>query len=100
MRVDVLPVFDQLVPELLLQVDAAAAQPRDTVDDVHDEVPPVEIVQHRHVKRGRDGSLLFVPPDVDVAGVGAAIGQTVDQRRICKGGENDRLVTRKQAVKV
>jgi hypothetical protein len=69
---DVLLVFDQLAPELLLQVDALVAGLRQAVDGVHDEVEAVQLVQHRHVKERGDGALFLVAADVDVVVVGAA----------------------------
>jgi len=59
MLVDVLPVLDQLVLELLLQLDALVAGLRQEVDDIHHEVEAVKIVQHRHVE-GRGDSAVFM----------------------------------------
>src|SRR3984957_19679884 len=80
--VDVLLVLDQLVPELLLQVDAPVAGLRQAVDGVDHEVKAVQIVQHRHVEGRGDGALLLVTTDVDVVVVRAAVGQPVDQPRV------------------
>jgi len=49
-QVDVSFVLDQLVPELLLQVDAPLAGLRHAIDCVHHEVEAVQVVQHRHVE--------------------------------------------------
>jgi len=81
-QVDVSFVLDQLVPELLLQVDAPLAGLRHAIDCVHHEVEAVQVVQHRHVEGGGDSPLLLVTADVDVVVVGAAITQPMDQPRL------------------
>ena len=75
---NVLLVFNELVLELLLQVDALVAGLRQAVDGVHREVEAVQIVQHRHVEGGSDGALFFIAADVDVVVVCAAVGQPVN----------------------
>ena len=60
------------------------------VDHVHDQVEPVEVVQHHHVERRGRGALLVVAADVDVVVVGPAVGQPVDQPRVPVEGEHDR----------
>jgi hypothetical protein len=62
------------------------------VDDVHDQVEPIQVVQHDHVERCRGGALLEVAADVQVAVVGPAVRQPVDQPRVAVVGEDDRPV--------
>ena len=95
---DIFPVHDQLVPKLLLQRGTLAAGLRQTVDRVHDEMKAVQVVQHRHVKGRRDSAFLLVAADMDVAVVGSAVGQLVNQRRIGMEGEDNWLVSGEQHV--
>jgi hypothetical protein len=60
----------------------------------------VEVVEHHHVKRRRGGALLLVSAHVDVAVVGAAVGEAVDQRRIAVVGEDHRLAGGEQRVEL
>ena len=52
----------------------AACEPRPghPVDDVDDQVEPVEVVAHDHVERRRDRALLLVAADVEVGVVASA----------------------------
>ena len=78
----------------------ALAEAGHAVDDVHDQVEAVEVVEHDHVEgRGR-GALLLVAAHVEVGVVGAAVGQAVDQPRIAVVGEDDRLVGGEQRVEL
>ena len=98
--VDVLAVFDQLVRELLLQVDAAVAGLRQAVNRVHHKVEAIEVVQHRHIKRGGDRAFFLVAADVDVPVIGASVGEPVDQPRVGVKGEDDGFVPGEQLVEV
>ena len=71
-----------LVIHALPHTRSFRAQARHAVDDVHDQVEPIEVVQHHHVERGGRGPLLFVPTHVDVVVIRAAVGETVDEPRI------------------
>jgi hypothetical protein len=52
------------------------------VDDVHDEVEAVEVVEHHDVDRGGRGAHLLVAAHVHVGVVGAAVAPEVrDIRR-------------------
>jgi len=59
--VDVLPVLDQLVLELLRQLDISIASLRQAVDSVHHQVEAVQVVQHRHVDGCGDRLLTYSP---------------------------------------
>src|SRR5450755_3413056 len=78
------------INHLLAQGSGARLQPRYPVEHVNDEVKPVEVVEHHHVKGGGRGSLLLVSPDVEVVVVPPAIGQTVDERRVAVIREDHR----------
>src|SRR3546814_17152920 len=52
--VDALLVFDQLVQQVLLEIDAAFARLRHAVDHVDDQMEAVQFVQHRHVERSEE----------------------------------------------
>ena len=54
------------VDHLLPQRRGARAQPGHPVDDVHDQVVPVEVVHHHHVERRGGGALLLVAAHVEV----------------------------------
>jgi len=97
---DVLLVLDKLVLELLLQVDALVAGPRQAIDGVHHEMEAVQIVQHRHIEGRGDGTLLLVAADMDVGVVGATVGQPVDQPWVGMEGKDDRLVLGEEFVKI
>jgi hypothetical protein len=73
---------------------------RHAVDDVADQVEAVEVVQHRHVEGRGGGALLLVAAHVQVAVVGAPVGQPVDQPRVAVVGEDDRLVGGEDRVEV
>ena len=73
---------------------------RDAVDRVHDEMETVEVVQHRHVERRRDGAFFLVAADVNVVVIGAAISQSVDQPRVGVEGEDDRLILGEELVEI
>jgi len=96
----VLLVLEQLLSELLLHVEALLAGLRQAIDGVDDEMEAVQIVQHRHVERGRDRALFLVAADVDVVVIGAAVGQPVDEPRVGMEGEDDRLVLGEDLVEV
>lgn len=93
-------VLDQFVLELLLEVYAFFAHLRHTINHVHYEVEPIQVVEYRHVERRGDRALFFVSADVDVLVVGAAVGQPVDRPRVRVESEDDGLVGRKQIIEV
>ena len=77
------------VLHLLAQMPTLVGDARNPVDRVHDEMEPVEVVQHRRCRtawwslppcsRGRGGS-----------SGGAPVREAVDQRRVAVIGEDDR----------
>ena len=76
------------------------AEALDAVDDVDDEVEPVQVVEHDHVEwRGRR-PLLLVAANVQVGVVRPAVREAVDQPRVAVIGEHDRLVGREQRVEL
>ena len=88
MPVDVLPVLDQLVLELLLEVDAPVAGLRQAIDGIHHEVEAIELVEHRHIEGRGDGPLLLVAANMEVGMIGAAVNQAVNQPRVGVVGED------------
>src|SRR6516164_1834396 len=65
MPVDVLFVLEELVAQVLLEVRTDARESRHAVHYIPRQVESVQIVQHRHIKGGRCGALLLVPPDME-----------------------------------
>ena len=92
MFVDVFFVLDELVPKLLLEIDAFDARLRQPIDRVHHEVEAVQVIQHSHVEGCCDRAFFFVAADMQVLVVGAAVSQPVDQPRVSMEGKDDRLV--------
>src|ERR1700679_2280083 len=72
MLIDVPLVLDQLVLQALPEMIAAAADLRQPIDGVHDQVKTVHVVEYRHVERGGDGAFLFVTSNMQVGMVMAA----------------------------
>jgi len=81
-------------------VRAARREFRDAVDHVADEMIAIEIVEHHHVEGRRRCALLLIAAHVQVAVIGAAVRQAVDQPRVAVVRENHRLVLREEAVEV
>ena len=67
-------------------------QARYTLDRFDGEVVAVEFVEDGHVEGCRRRAFLDEAADMDVAVVGALIGQAVDEVGIAVIGEDDRLV--------
>src|SRR5712672_2792787 len=79
---NVMPVLDEFILKLLLQVDTRTARLRETVDGVDHEVKAVEVVQHRHVEGGRNRTLLLVAADMQVRVIAATVCEPVNQPRV------------------
>ena len=77
------PIFHRLP-----QMGSSGSQSRNAIDDVHDEVEAIEIIEHDHVERRRRRALLLVSPHVQVPMVGAAVREAVDQPRVPVIGED------------
>ena len=89
---NVLFVFNQFIPKCLLDVGCVGSEAGYAVNDIRDQMKPVQIVHHRHIK-GRGGRpLLLVATHVQIRMVRAAIGQAMDQQRIAVEGKNNRRV--------
>ena len=99
MLVDVELVLDQLVLDGLLQVSALGAQLRQAIHDILHKVEAVQLILHPDVEGRRDGALLLVAPDVEVA-VGPAVGQPVHQPRVPVEAEDDGLVLGEERIVV
>ena len=69
---------------------ARAARPGHAVDDVDDEVEPVEVVEHDHVERRGGRALLLVAAHVQVVVVVPPIGEPMDEPRVAVVREDDR----------
>src|ERR671915_1576630 len=72
----------------LTDVRDPPAELRHPVDDVHDEVVAVEVVEHDHVERRRGRALLPVAAHVQVGVAVAAVGEPVDEVRVAVKGED------------
>ncbi len=94
------PRADPGVVHALAQTRGLRPQVRDPVDDVDDEVVPVEVVEHDHVERRRRRALLLVAAHVDVRVARAAVGEAVDEPRVAVVGEDDRPVGGEQGVEL
>ncbi len=57
-------VFDELVLEHLLEIGTPSAQMRQPINHIDNQVKPVEVVLHTHVKRRCDSPLFFIAADV------------------------------------
>ena len=93
-------MFEKLVLQALFQVQAGCTSLRQTVDRVHHQMKAVDVVAHRHVERRRDAAFFLVAADMDVAVVGAPVGQPVDQRRVGMEGEDDLFVAREYFIEI
>src|SRR5579862_2658855 len=60
-------VLDEFAQQLLLQMLTLASRLRQPVDDVHDEMEAVHVVQHGHIKRSGDRAFLLVSANVKIA---------------------------------
>ncbi len=93
-------VAQPLVGHPLAQVRGTLGEPRHPVDDVHDQVEAVEVVEHHHVERRRGGSFFLVAPDMHVGMVGAPVGEAVDQGWVAVVGEDHRPVRGEERVEL
>src|SRR5450631_4219253 len=100
MLVNILLVRYKFVLKLLFEIDAFGSGLRQTVYGVHHEMKAIQLIQHGHVEGCGDGAFFLVAPDVDVAVIGAAISQPVDQPWVGMEGKDDRLVLREEVVKI
>src|SRR5215211_9286466 len=78
---------EALVDHLLAQACRLAGQPWHAVDDVHDEVEAIEVVEHDHVEGRRRRALFLVAAHVEVAVVRPSVGEAVDEPGIAVVGE-------------
>src|SRR5213593_4601665 len=92
---DVLPMLGQPVVEHRLELRHARAEAGHAIDDIAEQVKPVEIVEHHHVEWRRRRAFLLVAMDVEVGVIGPPISQAVDQDRIAVKREDYGFVSRK-----
>jgi len=92
--------LDALVHHELADVAGRGGQAGNPVDDVHDQVVAVQVVQHDHVERRGGSAFLLVAADVEVVVAQAAVGQPVDERRVAVVGEDHRRVPGEQRVEL
>src|SRR5271163_5206087 len=83
----------------LAKLSGTVAKPVDAVDDIDDEVEPVEVVEHHHVERCCRGAALLESPYMEVGMVVPAVGQPMDQPRVSVVSEYDRCVRPEKRVK-
>ena len=97
---NVLPVFDMLVADPLLDIRCRGTQPGNPVDHVRHQVKTIQVIEYRHVK-GRGGRALFlVATHVQVVVTESTIGQPVNQPGIAVIGKDDRRVAGEECVDV
>src|ERR1700693_4251749 len=63
----------------LPEVSCARTEAGHPVDDVHDQVEAVEVVQHDNVEGSGRGALLLVAAHVQVGVIPPAVGKSMDQ---------------------
>ena len=73
---------------------------RNPIDDVDDEMEAVKIIEHHHVERRGGGALLLVPAYMNVAVIGAPVGETMDEPRIAVVGEDHRSIGGEQGIEL
>ena len=85
-------------PKHLLDVGHLDGQTRHAVDDIIDQVEPVEVVEDDHVERRRGRAFLLVAADVNIVVIGAPVREAMDQPGVAVKREDHRLVPREQVV--
>src|SRR5579872_6037574 len=78
----VFSTLDLLVQESFLSVAANLLQSWHPVHNVHGEAEPVDIVVDGQLQRRVDAALFFIAAHMNIAVIGAAIGQTMNELRI------------------
>src|SRR5438445_12289519 len=96
----VLPSAQTLIDHLLADVRRLRAERRHAVDDIHDKVIPIEVVEHDHVERRGGRPLLFIATHVDVGVIGSPVREAMDQPWIAVIGEDHRLVLGEELVEL
>ena len=76
------------------------AERRHAVDDIHDKVIPIEVVEHDHVERRGGRPLLFIATHVNVGVIGSPVREAMDQPWIAVIGEDHRLVLGEDLVEL
>src|SRR5690606_9184601 len=84
----------------LPQARSLLAQGGYAVDDIHDQVIAVEVVEHDHVEGRGGGALLLVAAHVQIVVIGAPVGEAVDQPGVAVEGEDHRAVGGEQGVEL
>src|ERR1700676_5775895 len=97
---DVQLVLDELVAQPLLFVTRHALKAGNTVEHIAREMEPVDLVQHRHVKRSGGSSLFFVTTDGGVVVVGTTVCHPVNEPWIPVKGKHDRFIGGEDAVEI
>ena len=97
---DVLLVLKQLVPYRLLGIGGAGPELRQPINDVAEEVKPIEIVHHHHVERRARRAFFLVAAHVQVLVVGPPVREPMDQPGVAVEGEHDRLVLGEERIEV
>ena len=73
---------------------------RHTVESLDSETESISLVSDGELDRGVDVTLLHVSANVDVSRPGPSVGESVDQPRVRVEGDDDRLVSGEDAVKL
>ena len=90
-------MLDELIPHHLDQERPSVPQLGQTIDHIHHQMEPVNVILHPHIKGSCNGAFLLVAPDVELT-VGTAIGQLMNQRRVTMERKDNGLILGKQRI--
>jgi len=82
---NVLLVLEEPIADRLFEIRGSGAQLGQAIDDILNQVKPIDLVQHHHVEWRRGRALFLVATHVQVAVVRPPIGEPVDQPRVAVG---------------
>src|SRR5262245_3211129 len=93
-------MLDEPLPHILFHIYRACAGFGTPVDDSKDEVKAINVIAHRHVKGRRGRTFFFIAADMKIGVIATSLGEPVDEPWIAVIGNDNRLLLRKQGVKV
>src|SRR5437660_1453842 len=98
--VDVLLVFEELPPQMPLNMGVDLLQTRHTVDSISGKVEAVELIQYGHIKGRCDRSLFLIAVNMKISVVFPAIREPVNECWVAVIGENYRPVYRQHGIEI